>query len=70
MKNTLRPTLACVGEVQLWGVLVRAVPLGTPSRAGVELLATHERARADRFVSAADGADFLAGRTALRMFAA
>ena len=70
MKNTLRPTLACVGEVQLWGVLVRAVPLRAPSRAGVELLATHERARADRFVSPADGADFLAGRIALRMFAA
>lgn len=57
-------------EVLDSGALVRAVRLGVPTRAGLDLLAPAEVRRGERFVSAADAGEFLAGRIALRLFAA
>lgn len=51
-------------------MVVRAVPLGAPGRAELDLLAPAELRRAERFVSAAAADEFLSGRIALRLFAA
>ncbi|HET8879652.1 MAG TPA: 4'-phosphopantetheinyl transferase superfamily protein [Arthrobacter sp.] len=59
-----------MGEVVSSGAAVRAVPLGVPSSAELGLLDPAERRRGARFVSAAAADEFLAGRIALRVFAA
>ncbi|WP_461163984.1 4'-phosphopantetheinyl transferase family protein [Arthrobacter sp. R4-81] len=57
-------------DTELGGVAVRAVALQAPSASELTLLDDLEHRRARRFVNPSDASAFLAGRLALRFFAA
>lgn len=62
--------MANVRETAVGGVEVRAVALLAPSSSELKLLEDSEHLRARRFVNPSDASAFLAGRLALRFFAA
>jgi 4'-phosphopantetheinyl transferase len=62
--------MANVRDTELGGVVVRAVAPPAPGHSELQLLDDDEHRRANRFVKASDAAAFLAGRLALRLFAA
>ncbi|WP_267276435.1 4'-phosphopantetheinyl transferase family protein [Arthrobacter sp. CDRTa11] len=57
-------------DTEIGGALVRAAALAAPGPAELKLLDSSEHRRAATFHNPADAADFLAGRAALRLFAA
>ena len=62
--------MANVRDTAVGGVEVRAVALLAPSASELKLLDDSEHRRAKRFVNPSDASAFLAGRLALRFFAA
>lgn len=62
--------MANVRDTEIGGVLVRAALLAAPGDSELKLLDASEQRRAATFRNPADAADFLAGRVALRLFAA
>lgn len=62
--------MANVRETEVGGVVARAVELLAPGASELKLLDESEHLRAMRFLKPSDASDFLAGRLALRLFAA
>jgi 4'-phosphopantetheinyl transferase len=62
--------MANVRDTELGGVVVRAVALAASADSELKLLDESEHLRARRFANASDAEAFLAGRAALRLFAA
>ena len=62
--------MANVRDTEVEGVAVRALELLTPGASELQMLDESEHRRAIRFVNPSDASDFLAGRFALRLFAA
>lgn len=63
-------TMANVRDTEVEGVAVRAVELLAPGASELKMLDESEHRRAIRFVNPSDASAFLAGRLALRLFAA